>query len=567
MADKRRQSMRQSTLSSPKASEDHQSQQTSQNLTPTINTRKSANTPTTQEIISQPNTVKDAVSGKSYLEKTALAVSGKPYATDTLSEILFHITQLKGATLPIQTAIRAVAFILEEQTELKIAESVAKLTITALAPHIAKIQEETTKLMKISEDTGRNPNLDLTPSFAQMQQTIDQIAAQTKDILKPRTSNYKAALMAGVDTESQSKLVNLAAKNAIKDRQVMITLSNDSELAPGKISHSQLVERVKKALKAIIKDGEPDLQIKAINQLRNGNIVMEMMNESEAQRLREDDTKQAFINKLDANATFKDRSYPIVMQFVPISFNPSKRENLANLERENGWKEGSVLTARWIKPPERRTNDQQVAHILATLGDPQTANAILRDGFTIDQLKLQARKNKREPLRCAKCQHYGHFARECISNKDTCAKCAGEHRTSECDDKRLLHCTPCGGEHASWDRVCPSYGEEIAKFNNRYLENTMPYFPTDEAWTHEISPAEQKKCPPLRHNPPQQELNPQPPPHTGNTTGNNQRYHQTTLNMLPRRGGPSGRGRGGPPDNNYSPYGNYNDRHPPSSFQ
>ena len=94
-----------------------------------------------------------------------------------------------------------------------------------------------------------------------------------------------------------------------------------------------------------------------------------------------------------------------------------------------------MLTARWIKPPGRRTNDQQVAHIIATIKDPQTANVILRDGFTIDQMRLYAKKNKREPLRCAKCQHYGHFARECKSYKDTCANCAGEHRTSECDGR------------------------------------------------------------------------------------------------------------------------------------
>ena len=260
---------------------------------------------------------------------------------------------------------------------------------------------------------------------------------------------------------------------------------------------------------------------------------------------------------------------PIILQFVPISFNPSQRESITNLERENGWKEGSVLTARWIKPPERRTNTQQVAHILATMRDPQTANTILRDGFTIDKLKLQARKNRREPLRCAKCQHYGHFARDCISNRDTCAKCAGEHRTTDCDGRGSPHCTPCGGEHASWDRDCPSYEAEVAKFNNRNLENNMPYFPTDEAWTQEITPTEQKKFPQLRHDPPQPEANPRA---SKETRGNDQRLRQTTLNMPPRRGGPIGRGGGRgsprsyPTGNGFSPYGNYNDRNSPFSF-
>ena len=423
MADKRRQSLRQTTLSSPKANDDP---------TPTMNTRRTASTPTTQEIILQPNTVKDAVSGKAHLEKMALAVSGKPYATDTLTEILFHITQLKGITLPVQTAIRAVAFILEEHTELKIADAVAKLTITAMAPHMAKLQEETTKLSKLMEELSASPDH---TRFEQMQQTIDLIAVQTKDNPKPVTSSYKTALLSGIGMENQSKLIKLAAKNAIKERQVSITVSNDSDLAPGKVSQSQLVERVKVALEVISNEGEQELLLKAVNQYRSSNIVIEMTNESAAQHLWKDTVKQAFIEKLDPKAVFKDRTYNIVLQFVPISFNPSQRANLTDLERENGWKEGSMLTARWIKPPERRANDQQVAHILATLGDVQTANNILRDGFTIDQRKLQAKKNKREPLRCTKCQLYGHFAQDCLSKKDTCTKCAGEHRTSDCNGK------------------------------------------------------------------------------------------------------------------------------------
>ena len=274
MTDKRRQSLHQTTLSSPKASDDP---------TPAMNTRRTASTPTTQEIILQPNVVKDAASGKTHLEKTALAVSGKPYTTDTLTEILFHITQLKGITLPVQTAIQAVAFILEEQTELKIADAVAKLTITAMAPHMAKLQEETIKLSKLTEELNVSP--DHTPRLDQMQQTIDLIATQTKDNPKPATSSYKTALLTGIGTENQSKLIKLAAKNTIKERQVLITVSNDSDLAPGKVSHSQLVEKIKEALEAISKDGEPELHLKAASQYRNGNIVIEMTNELAAQRL------------------------------------------------------------------------------------------------------------------------------------------------------------------------------------------------------------------------------------------------------------------------------------------
>ena len=436
MADKRGQNLRQTTLPS---SNDNSTTTTTPDTptnptpTPTMATRRTATTPTIQEIIQQKNVVKDAVSGKTHLEKTALAVSGKPYSTDTLTEILLHITQIKGVPLPAQTAIRAVAFILEEQTELKIADSVAKLTIMALAPHIAQLQEEVSKISKATGEIATTPESNI--RLDRLQQTIEQVAAQTKE--HPATiSSYKTALMAGVNPTTQTKLVNLAVRNAIKERQVLINIPQDSALALGKTSQTQLVEKIKKALETITKEGEQELTVKTVNRYPSGNIVLEMSNDLAAKYLREDKNKKAFISELEPNATIKDRSYTVILQFVPISFDPSQRTNITNLERENDWEEGAVLTARWIKPPGRRTDDQQVAHIIATIRDPQTANSILRDGFSINLMKLYAKKNKREPLRCAKCQFYGHFARECKAHKDTCGNCAGEHCTSECDNKR-----------------------------------------------------------------------------------------------------------------------------------
>jgi hypothetical protein len=52
-------------------------------------------------IVTADSEVKDVVSAKAHLEQTAMAISGKPFSTDKLSDILFHITQMQGITLPI----------------------------------------------------------------------------------------------------------------------------------------------------------------------------------------------------------------------------------------------------------------------------------------------------------------------------------------------------------------------------------------------------------------------------------------------------------------------------------
>ena len=362
------------------------------------------------------------------------------------------------------------------------------------------------------------------------------------------------ALMAGIGPEDQSKRVDLAARNAVKQKQVLISIPTDSPLAPGKTTHARLVEKINAALEAIKKENSPDTIIKAVNQFRNGNTVLELTTEAAASFLREPATKQAFVTALDPEATIKDRAYTVIFQFVPLTFDPDRKTNIINLEKENRWDEGTILSARWVKPPGRRTNDQQVAHLMATFKDPQSANNAIREGFTLNHQKLQAKKNKREPIRCAKCQHYGHVARECTARSDTCANCAGAHCTSECQDKGKKHCVSCESDsHASWDRSCQEFKNRCGKLDERYIENTMPYFPTDEPWTHVSTPPK----------PVQQASNSQPPPpspHQEQPRVAPQQHHQTTLERH-MRGGYRGRGRWeGPNSNRFSPG-------PPSSQQ
>ena len=79
-----------------------------------------------------------------------------------------------------------------------------------------------------------------------------------------------------------------------------------------------------------------------------------------------------------------------------------------------------------------------------------------------------------EPIRCYKCQHYGHKAITC-KQKEKCPICAGKHNTKNCDKiwkepqaifKRSdTECANCGGEHPASYRGCPKYkiAKEITK--------------------------------------------------------------------------------------------------------
>ncbi|KAG1866906.1 hypothetical protein F4604DRAFT_1682723 [Suillus subluteus] len=205
---------------------------------PTVPATRSSSRLTVNEIIASNSEVKDAVSVKTHLTQTAMAISGKPFSTDKLSDILFHITQLPGITLPIQNAIRAVAFLLEEAAEIETADKITKLFLTAILPQIAKIQD-----------------------------TSEGISATVLEL-----------------------------KN----------IKMDSLLAPGKSSHTQLLESIKKVICTITKPESPKLEVRAVNQFCNGGTIIEMVTENRASYLKQENIKTEFIKALDPTASIKD---------------------------------------------------------------------------------------------------------------------------------------------------------------------------------------------------------------------------------------------------------------------
>ena len=60
------------------------------------------------------------------------------------------------------------------------------------------------------------------------------------------------------------------------------------------------------------------------------------------------------------------------------------------------------------------------------------------------------------PLRCFKCQKFGHGANKCNSLKVFCGKCSGEHDSADCDIS-VPKCVNCSLPHASNSRDCPKF--------------------------------------------------------------------------------------------------------------
>ena len=180
----------------------------------------------------------------------------------------------------------------------------------------------------------------------------------------------------------------------------------------------------------------------------------------------------------------KERTYPLVVPRVPISFEPMNQEHLREIEVVNNLEPNTIRKARWIKPMYRQHPKQLVAYTTISLSSASEANRLIRDGMFICSTRTYPTRLKYEPKQCMKCHKWGHFASECHTNTDTCGTCRDKHATRDCKDSGKQFCMACKAtDHASWDRTCLEFQRKSVQFNKMHPENVLTYFPTDERWT------------------------------------------------------------------------------------
>ena len=96
--------------------------------------------------------------------------------------------------------------------------------------------------------------------------------------------------------------------------------------------------------------------------------------------------------------------------------------------------------------------------------------------IVIDFCKYNIREFEQDPVRCFKCQGFGHFVGNCQSTVIKCGRCSLEHATKDCNIEELpgpsnrldLKCANCKGNHPAFSKQCPTFLEnkEIRKVQN-----------------------------------------------------------------------------------------------------
>jgi hypothetical protein len=274
------------------------------------------------------------------------------------------------------------------------------------------------------------------------------------------------------------------ARQLSKARQVLVDFTGPADKEKMRnTSLTSLLEEANKTLKDVAPESEGEIA-HAIK-LTHGGLLLEFSSQETLALLERDETKVAFLRGLGTSAFIRPRQYNVVVYYVPLTFKAGDPDGMREVENASGLSVGSIISTRWIKPPNRRSPRQVVAHAIFTFTDPGNANKALVNGLTVCQQSLNAIKSKREPVRCMKCQRWDHLASLCPALDDTCGSCGESHRTNLCSSPNK-YCAPCRTDgHTSWDRECPTFTAKCREMDLRTPENLLTYFPTDEPWTHQ----------------------------------------------------------------------------------
>jgi hypothetical protein len=445
---------------------------------------------------------------------------------------LFHITQMQAIPLQVKNAIRSVAFLLDNVDVDSKAAAIASVVGNKVDDRLKAAQQEledakleyaqmmalrdeckwTVLIMqeRIDESSGALDNIQEMVTTAVNDAISALTTTMTEDISKTigtnmasTSSSYKDTLLRGssavtLNAASNPAAVRLQAQAAIRAWQILINIKEGGAISQNKIGNRELVQKANDTLGFLSPPGDIAGGFVAVSHLRNGwGILLEAKSAEVIIWIKSDDRRKVLANNLEEGATIQDKTYMVVVPFVPLTLQPEVEVDLREIEEQNQMEVHDIIHARWIKLDHKCLPTQTVAHLILSLSMLEAVNKVIKEGLSICHKRVYPKKLKREPIRCLKCQGFGHIASACSIQMDICGTCLGSHKTTDCSAFCMQCCASCQtDDHASWSRKCPTFVRKCDELDQRSPENVMPYFPTSEPWTQVMEPPKLSLPPP-----------------------------------------------------------------------
>jgi hypothetical protein len=489
--------------------------------------------------------VKDAYA---WLETKGWMLSSEQYSKSKLAEILFSVALAFKLPPEADTAIRSVAYIVRDRAEEELAGSLSEKLIDKITDRIstpidkllesittaksffdATSQQQATELISLQESAKQN--YEVAKSLAETSEKLNQasISRSLSDSAWPPLSAPNPSTSQAIHPASLLHARNATSANpqvlqrvALASKQLLIEYGPLEENEEPRVKSIEAQRDLRQTFNdwidncTIPPDGEapppPSRAIRSVSIFDKPAMLLEFeSSESKDGFVKLCDKNPFLLQEISPKARIRPRTFPVIFRFVPCQgqFDPSNDAHLRIIEQENDLADGSIVSASWCKRPERRSPNQATATLKVACISPETANKLLTGRIRVEDHLVNVRKDMRIPVRCVKCQEYGHIQDACIG-AGKCSNCASEHHGSDNCNKEPK-CVSCGegSSHPSSSLTCPTFVQKSAALIGRLPENAMPYFPTIESWTWATSPSNPPSATsPL---PPPQQTNPHQP--------------------------------------------------------
>ncbi|OJT13952.1 hypothetical protein TRAPUB_9491 [Trametes pubescens] len=482
-----------------------------------------SNAPTIAELMSNPPdksaTVHSVETALKHLKKVGWITSDvRGLSVEEACNTLLWANTMKPGAMQID-AVRSVVFLLYKTEQDRIAgegtDSMVGKRLEALIDKLESAAEHAAEHLRRAPST---PPSSSPPSFEHDSTALSYAALASRN-LPPQHSN-------------------VIEKSMARRRQVVLERVPLREHDAGPpLSEKELVVRASLAFDAMgeaTADAPAGLAFRGARKLQGGKVAYDMESAQSADWLKQPDVMKSFLAHYDGGqSALKVTTYYVIAEFVPVSFGPGDPVALRKAEHNSGLSDFDILSGRWIKPENRRSSTQRVAHAILHMRSPESANHAIRSGLNIEGKTVSVRKLLQEPRRCLRCQKFdpAHLAADCTAKDEICGTCAGVHRTADCTvvEHMRRQCVNCGTTgHASWDRDCPVFADKFEKLSARQPGNWYRFFPTADPRTWEMldSPGSAAPPPPTRApSPPRSQ--PSPP--------SSQMRQPTNLGSIPLR--------------------------------
>ncbi|XP_055924689.1 uncharacterized protein LOC129956772 [Argiope bruennichi] len=182
-------------------------------------------------------------------------------------------------------------------------------------------------------------------------------------------------------------------------------------------------------------------EVQNIKKLRSGDLLLQV-SEKQALQISKMTTLGSFPIQVSYHKTMNmSRGVLSEPDFIGVS----EAEFLEELRDRN------VCAARRINI---RRGDRLVPtqHVVLTFQTPVLPKTI-KGGY----INCKIRPYIPNPLRCFKCQRYGHSQIGCRSNEHICGKCAESGHEMNAGTSDFLKCVNCSGSHAAFSKSCPKW--------------------------------------------------------------------------------------------------------------